>query len=221
MKYRYLSYPISQGMLVYGGKADLGIKAKRAISAGDSANVYKFSMESHWGTHIDTPRHFFNNGKCIEDYPCETWFFKTPDVIDVVLKPSEILKIGKWIKGINPLCDILIFRSGWSGFRKYGQYVYQNPGIHPEVAIYLRENYHNLRAIGIDWLSVSSIKNRELGREAHRAFLSSKARGKPLLLVEDMRITSKLSGLRRLILSPIVISGIDSAPCSAVGEFDD
>ena len=221
MKYRYLSYSFSQGMPVYAGKANLAIKAKRSISGGDSTNVYRFTMESHWGTHIDAPRHFFNNGKCIDDYPCETWFFKAPQVIDIVLKPAEILNIGKWIKNINPLCDILIFRSGWSALRKHRKYVFKNPGIHPELAIYLRKNYHNLRAIGIDWLSISSIKNRELGREAHRAFLGSKGGGKPVLIVEDMRIASKLSGLRKIIISPIVVSGIDSAPCTVIGEFDD
>lgn len=221
MKYRYLSYPVSQGMPVYGGKAHLSIKVKRAISGGDTANVYKFSMESHWGTHIDAPRHFFNNGKCIDGCPCGTWFFTTPGVINIVLKPSEILRMGKWIKEINPLCDILLFKSGWSRFRNHRKYVYQNPGIHPEVAVYLRKKCHNLRAIGIDWLSIASIKNRELGREAHRTFLGSAGAGKPLFIVEDMRILPKLSGLRRLIISPIVISGIDSAPCTILGEFDD
>lgn len=220
MKYRFLSHPISHGMPVYGGKADLNIKAKRAISRGDAVNIYKFSMESHWGTHIDAPRHFFNNGKRIEDYLCGTWFFTVPEVVNIVLKPSEILNIGKWTKNINPLCDILIFKSGWSAFRKQGKYVYQNPGIHPDVAIYLRENYRNLKAIGIDWLSVSSIKNRELGRDAHRAFLGPKGAGKPLFIVEDMRITSGMFGLRRVMIFPMVISGIDSAPCTIAGEFD-
>ncbi|MDD5560608.1 MAG: cyclase family protein [Candidatus Omnitrophica bacterium] len=221
MKYRYLSYPVSQGMPVYGGKADLGIKAKRAISSGDNANVYKFSMESHWGTHIDAPRHFFDNGKCIEDYPCSEWVFTAPQVINTPLGPAEILRIGKWMKAINPLCDILIFRSGWSALRRHKKYVEQNPGIHPEVAVYLKKNCRNLRAIGIDWLSISSIKNRELGREAHRAFLDSKGQDRALLLVEDMRINLKLPVLRRVIISPIVVSGIDSAPCMVIGEFND
>jgi len=221
MKYKYLSYSVSQGMPVYGGKANLDIKAKHSLVKGDTANVYKFSMESHWGTHIDAPRHFFNNGKCIEDYPCATWFFTKPQVINIVLKPAEILKIGKWIKNINPRSDILIFSSGWSGLRKHRKYIYQNPGIHPEVAVYLRKNYRNLRGIGIDWLSVSSFKNKELGRDAHRRFLGLSGAGKPLFIVEDMRILPKMSGLRRIIISPLVVLGIDSAPCTVIGEFND
>lgn len=221
MKYRYLSYPLSQGMPVYGGKANLAIKARRSISCGDTANVYEFTIGSHWGTHIDAPRHFFNNGKCINDYPCSAWVFAAPQVINTPLRPAEILRLGKWVKTVNPLCDILIFRSGWPALRRNRKYVEQNPGIHPEVAVYLREKFRNLRAVGIDWLSISSIRNRQLGREAHRAFLNSKHKGRPLLLVEDMRVVSKLSGLRRVIISPIVVCGIDSAPCTVIGEFDD
>jgi len=221
MKYSYLSYTLFQGMPVYAGKVDLAIKAKSSISSGDSANVYRFTMESHWGTHIDAPRHFFDNGKCIEDYSCSAWVFASPQVINTPLEPAEILRIGKWIQKINPFCDILIFRSGWSVLRKHKKYIEQNPGIHPEVAVYLKKNCRNLRAVGIDWLSISSIRNRELGREAHREFLSSKGKGRPLLLVEDLRVPSKLSGLRRVIISPIVVCGIDSAPCTVIGEFDD
>jgi len=220
MKYRYLSYPLSQGMPVYTDKADLAIKAKRSISAGDSANVYSFTIESHWGTHIDAPRHFFDNGKSIEDYPCSAWVFVSPQVINTPLNPAEILMTGKWMQKINPLCDILIFRSGWPALRKNRKYVDQNPGIHPEVAVYLRKNLRNLRAIGIDWLSISSTRNRELGRQAHRAFLNPKSKGRPLLLVEDMRIPAKIFGLRRIIISPIVVCGVDSAPCTVIGEFD-
>lgn len=221
MRYEYLSHPIKEGMPVYGGKAELNLKIRRSVSRGEAANTYKFSMENHWGTHIDAPRHFFNKGACIEDYPCGAFFFTIPEVVDIVLKPSEILCVGKWLKKINPLCDILLFKSGWSRFRNHRKYVFQNPGIHPQVAVYLRKNFHYLRAIGIDWLSVSSFEDRELGRQAHRAFLNSKDEGKPLLLVEDMRMTPRISGLRKVILSPLMISGIDSAPCTIAGVFDD
>jgi kynurenine formamidase len=221
MKYRYLSYPISEGMPVRGGKAGLCIKPARAISKGDSANVYKFCMESHWGTHVDAPRHFFDNGKSIEDYPPAAWIFKTPQVIDISLDSSEILNLGKWTSCIKTVTDILIFRSGWSRFRKQARYVDENPGIHPDVGVYLRKKYRNLRAIGIDWISISSVSNKSLGREAHRAFLDPAGNGKPLFIIEDMCLPVALSGLESLFVSPLVVSGIDSAPCTVLGVFHD
>jgi kynurenine formamidase len=221
MKYRYLSHHISEGMPVCGGKAKISIETMRAIAQGDSSNAYKFSMESHWGTHVDTPRHFFDKGNSIEDYPSCTWFFKSPEVINIFLKPSEVLNMGKWIDRVNLASDILLFRSGWSNLRKDEKYIAKNPGIHPEVGIYLRKRYRNLRAIGIDWISISSGKNKPLGREAHRAFLDPRGRGKPLLIVEDMYLPANLSGLQSIIVSPLVVSGIDSAPCTVLGVFND
>ncbi len=221
MKYIYLSFPISEGMPVYGGRAKMGLKATRAISKGDSVNAYRFSMESHWGTHIDAPRHFFNNGKSIKDYPPCTWVFKSPQVINLSLKPSEIVKVGKWIKKIKPSNDIIVFRSGWSRFRKDKKYIYQNPGMHPEIGTCLREAYPNVRAVGIDWISVSSGKDKPLGREAHRAFLDPEGKGNPLLVIEDMRLPVKLPGFESIFILPFVVLGIDSAPCTVLGAHCD
>lgn len=221
MKYKYLSYALSDDMPVFGGRADMEIRAVRAISKGDSSNMYRFSMENHWGTHVDAPRHFFDNGKSIEDYPPSTWFFEAPQVINLSLKPSEVVKMGRWVKKINLLSDILIFKSGWSCCRNQKKYVYQNPGVAPEVGNYLRKNHRSLRAIGIDWISISPYTDRALGREAHRAFLSPEGKGRPLLIVEDMRLPLKLTGLKSVLVSPLIVSGTDSAVCTVLGAFHD
>lgn len=221
MKYRYLSYPVSEGMPVYGGRADIKVEATRSILRGDSANACRFLMESHWGTHVDAPRHFFVNGDSVENYPPRTWIFKTPEIINVHLAPSEILKLGNWTKKIRQSADILLFRSGWARFRKQDKYIYENPGIHPEAGVYLRKKCRRLRAIGIDWISISSAKDKSLGREAHRAFLNPKDTGRPLLIVEDMALSAGLSGLKSVIILPFVVSGTDSAPCTALGVFRD
>ncbi len=221
MRYKYLSYPVLEGMPVYGGKANIGIKAIRAISQNDSVNVYRFSMESHWGTHVDAPRHFFENGNSIGDYPARAWVFETPEIINVSLKPAEILRLGDWVKKIRPSVDIVLFKSGWSHFRKDKKYVYKNPGVHPEVGVYLRKNFRKLRAVGIDWISVSPANNKVLGRSAHRAFLDPQGKGNSLLIVEDMRLSGNLYLLKSIIISPLIISGADSSPCTILGVFYD
>ena len=221
MRYKYLSHFITEGMPVYGARARLGIKASRSISKGDSANVYRFSLENHWGTHIDAPGHFFQNGSRIEDYPAANWVFNNPGVAQVSLKPSEILYLGDWTKRLSRSNDIILIRSNWSRFRKTKKYIYENPGIHPEVAVYLRKHFPKLRAIGIDWLSISSGSDKPLGRQAHRAFLNSSGKGKPIFIIEDMFLAHDLSALRSIIAVPFVISGVDSSPCSVLGVFND
>jgi arylformamidase len=219
MIYKYLSHFVSEGMPVYGGRARLGIKARRSITKGDTSNVYRLTLENHWGTHIDAPHHFFNSGDRIDEYGAQSWFFTKPEVVRVSLRLREVLCSGKWMKQISRSCDILLLRSGWSRFRKEEKYIYENPGIHPEVAIYLRQHFPRLRAIGIDWLSISSGSHKPLGRQAHRAFLDPSGAGNPLFIIEDMLLPSNLSGLRKIIAAPFIVAGIDSAPCTVLGEF--
>lgn len=221
MKYKYLSYPVEEGMPVYGSKAKIGLEQIKSIKKHDSSNVYRFKMENHWGTHVDAPKHFFENGKAINEYTPDYFVFNNPLVIDIELSPGDALKKEKWVEKVKPSTDIILFHSGWSFFRKNVKYVKDNPGIDPEVGLYLRKNYPKLKAIGIDWISVSPIKNRELGRQSHKAFLDPKGKNNPILLVEDMNLPENLSGLKFLIILPLRVTGVDSAPCTILGAFDD
>lgn len=221
MRYEYLSYPLADELPVYGGKASLGIHPIKSIVNGDSANVVSFTIQNHWGTHIDCPAHFFEKGKKVVDYPPEFWLFKSPQVLDISLKPVEILRCKAWSKTIRGDTDILLFKSEWSNHRGEDIYNCKNPGIHPEVALYLRKNYPNIRVVGIDWLSISSYKDRELGREAHRAFLDPEGLNNSIAIIEDMDLSHDLTSLREVIVLPLRIDILDSAPCTIIGLIND
>ncbi|BCB96313.1 metal-dependent hydrolase [Dissulfurispira thermophila] len=219
--YIYLSYILTNELPVYGGMTSLNIDAVKSISYGDLANVYSFTMQNHWGTHVDCPAHFFENGKNVTDYSPEFWFFKNPQVVEISLKPSELLYCNTWIKQIDCSTDILILRSGWYKLRDNKQYYKENPGIHPEVGYFLRKNYPQIRAIGIDWISISPFQNRDIGREAHRAFLNPNGMNKPILLIEDMNLSSNLMGIKEVWVMPLRVETIDSAPCTVIGVIKD
>ncbi len=221
MRYRYLSHVMKDEIPAYGDVALLGIDKVKSIAGGDSANVYRFAVGSHHGTHIDAPNHFFEKGKKITDYPAAFWVFKKPVIVDVKLGPSEILKCGEWTKEIDRQADIALFRSGWSLARSEKKYSFENPGIHPEVALHLRKYYPRMRAIGIDWVSVSPYSDRALGRETHRAFLDPEGENAPLCIIEDMDLSGAPERLSEIFAFPLQVSNIDSAPCTIVGGFLD
>lgn len=197
----------------------VNIERIKSISSGDSANVFGFKMENHWGTHIDAPNHFFAGGMSISEYPAEWFYFRSPQTINIELDPSEIFTVGDWVGHIKRGADILLFRSGWGGRRDTQEYVLQNPGIHPDVGLYLREKHPSIRAVGIDWISISSYTNRALGREAHRAFLDPEKPGNPISIIEDMRIPDNAGSLKELWALPLLIEDMDSAPCTVAGVF--
>ena len=199
----------------------MNIRSVNSLKKKGAAEVFMFEMENHWGTHIDFPRHFFEEGKNMGDYPVESFLFKSPHVVNVHLKPGELLCCGDWLETINPQADILLFQSGWGAHREKDIYSLENPGVHPDVGFFLREKYPNIRAIGIDWISISSYKKREIGRTAHKAFLDPEGCNEPILIIEDMDLRRDLSGLLSLGALPLRMDGVDSAPCTIVGGFND
>ena len=221
MKYQYLSYEIKENIPVYGKRARVNISPVMSIRGGDTANVYEFTMQNHWGTHVDAPRHFFDKGKGICDFPPDHWIFDNPQVIEVELSSGGILTKDVWLNDIKFGTDILLFKSGWSRFRNEEKYFNDNPGIDPSVGTFIRENHSEIRAIGIDWISVSPHRKRDLGRETHRNFLSPEGKNSPVLIVEDMDLSEVSDSLNSIIILPLRMDILDSAPCTVIGGFDD
>ncbi len=217
----YLSYPITSHIPVYGTKeARPEVRQIKSLKKGDTSQTYWIGMENHWGTHVDCPAHFFPQGKKIIDYDAGFWFFPKPQIICVKTKPGHIISRNDLATSLNRETDLLLLKSGWSKIRNEGIYSVDNPGVEPELGMWLRKEYPSLRVIGFDWISLSSYKNKKVGQEAHRVFLDPSKEGHPILIIEDMRIPDE-EGLSEVLVAPYLIEGIDSAPCTVFGIFDD
>ena len=215
---KYLSYKLSPLIPAYGSIGQkLELYKINSIAKGDSCNTFKIGMENHWGTHVDCPAHFFTHGTKVTDYPCGFWFFKKPQVVKIDAEPGQIITQNDLPDNITPETDLLLLKSGWGEFRGENIYSFNNPGLNPELGQWLRKNCPTVKAIGIDWVSISSFQHRELGRDAHRAFLDLKGEGNPILLIEDMNLSTDLSRLTEVWVAPLQIEEIDSAPCTVVG----
>jgi len=217
---RFLSYALEESIPVYGKKnIHLDITAVKSLANGDSCNTYRFSMENHWGTHIDTPAHFFQDAKTITDYRADFWIFKSPCVIKLSCGKNSVIKL-KDIEGrLSKKHDSLFIKTGFSRFRGKKEYSFYNPAVSPEVGFYLRNKMPNIRAIGFDFISLGSFQNRDLLRQSHRAFLDPRGKGRPIVVIEDMDLSSGLFGLKSVLVAPLRIKRIDSAPCVVFGVF--
>lgn len=213
-----MSHKLKRTIPVYGKvKESVLLKAVKSIAAGDSCRIYRVGVENHWGTHIDCPAHFFPKGKTVVDYEADFWFFRKPQVVSMKVLPGQMIDITDFKYDINVKTDLLILKTGWCEFRGQRVYSCQNPGISPNVGLWLRKKYPKVRAIGFDLISLSSFQHRNLGRNAHRVFLNPKGQGHPILIIEDMLIPEGLKKLESVWVVPIVIEGIDSAPCTVIG----
>ena len=109
---------------------------------------------------------------------------------------------------------MLLIKTGFEKYRAEEIYWQNSPGLHPKLAYWLKEKSPSLKAIGIDFISISNLNNRALGRQAHIAFLS-----KNILLIEDMKLSCVNSNLKTVIVLPLRVEGADGAPCTAIGIY--
>ncbi len=224
-RYIKLSYDIHEGMPVYPGTEVPVISKDKQIKNGDSCNTYSLRLSNHTGTHIDAPRHFFDNGQAIADYELNELVFKRPYLLDCPKDEGEAISVED-LSDRESLteCDLLLLRTGFQNKRQSDPdcYMHKGPFISPLAAEWIRKNLPNIRCIGIDCLSVSSYTERGLGKDTHQILLTDKQFSAPaVLILEDLRIPDEAGEADEIICLPLFISGVDSAPCTVIGVFYD
>ncbi len=226
MPYESLSYDLHQDSLVHPALKKPEIRQKSHLNK-EGYETYIIIIENHSSTHVDAPAHFLKGGKTISDYPAEEMVFHHPVLVESFKKCDEDLKIRD-LKKIDQesleKADILLFKTSFHRYRKNNPEIYlkHNPGISTKLIEYLRENYQSLRALGIDSVSISGYQKPEIAPETHiKAFIKKEEYGGPLLLIEDLNLKrlNSQSIIKRIIISPWRIKGIDSAPCEVLAEL--
>ena len=216
--YIYLSYFMNENTPLYGGSKGVEVKINSDLKNGDSSNTKKLSFHNHSGTHIDYPNHFILEGKTSEAYKAQDWVFYHPYLLEVKAEENELISFSEaQLEKLPKEIDFLILKTEFGAFRGQEKYWNYNPGLSPDLANKLRNNFRNLKVIGMDFISITSYQNREIGRLAHRQFLGGK---NPLLLVEDMDLSSLKKTPRSLICAPLLIENIDGSPVTIIAEID-
>jgi kynurenine formamidase len=219
-----LSYILSEDTPLYGDTPKLEIQHDKCIAERDTCNTAMVKLHAHSGTHIDAPKHFWDEGRNISDYSIHELTFQSPFLIECPKSSGELIvprDLEDYDENLKK-CDILLFRTGFWKLREKDEYRLDNPGISPEVANLIREKYENISCIGLDSISVSSYSNRELGRKTHQIFLQKgDFQSEPILLIEDMDLSSiRLNQISTILVSPLMIEDIDSSPCNVIGIMD-
>jgi kynurenine formamidase len=217
MSYIWLSHTLKTDTPLYGGqKGMVRIDEDKSILAGDSCNTSHISLPTHAGTHVDSPKHFFDDGLSIEMFEPNYWIFNNPVVVNIHVDPDRIICSDDVKEKLPKETDICLFKTGFEKLRQTDTYWKKGPGVAPEMAELLKEKCPGIKAIGMDFISISSLCNRQIGRQAHRAFLE---RG--ILIIEDMKLGAIKSGqiLKKIICLPLRIINGDGAPCSILGSI--
>jgi len=156
----FLSHPISQSTPLYAGRGKIVLRQVKSLKNGDSCNKMQYSFPNHSGTHVDAPLHFLANSLSITDFMAEKWIMQKINIIKVkgigpgqTIKPADLGKVSD--------CQLLLIKTDFEKFRKRRCYWADSPCISPELCGWLKDRCPSLRALGVDFISVSNTKNRE------------------------------------------------------------
>jgi kynurenine formamidase len=132
----------------------------------------RIDMNSHTGTHLDAPCHFFPGKTAIDEIPIERFIGKAHILNLGELKPRT--GIGKaelvpWLSRSDE-DDIVLLHTGWSGKRGYSaEYYHDWPYLSEEGALIFLEK--KVKGIGIDGMSLGGWYEGT-GRPCHEILLS-------------------------------------------------
>ncbi len=211
MKTVLLSHKINSLTPSYNNRGTFKINPIHSIEEGDTCNKVLITIDNHFGTHIDAPLHFCKHGRSISDFAPEFWISNCVYLLDC--HPSKIFNC---VKLIPPETEVLLLKTNFEKFRGTNEYINNQPIIEPEVADVLVDYLPKLRFLGFDMISLSSILNRHIGREAHKNFLCNKN----VLIIEDMHLSEIYKSPKQIIISPLLIEGIDGAPCTVFAHVE-
>src|ERR1700754_3588322 len=170
-----VSLPIESGGLVYPGNPPISITPQQEVSKGASANVSLLSFGSHTGTHVDAPKHFFDNGLGVDAIPLDV--LMGPCVLICV--DDDVMSVGEEQLKRHELKShtrILIKTRNSSYIRErefHKDYTY----LAPDGAEYLAKL--GVKLVGVDYLSIEQFHSGH--HKTHRTLLE-----KGIVIVEGL-----------------------------------
>jgi arylformamidase len=204
MKLIDVSVPLDATLPTYPHNTPFSLEPVKRLARGDSSNVSTLHMSAHCGTHVDAPRHFFDDGPGTEALPLDLLMGRVR-VIQVTSRTgitaedlagqdfSEDVRI--LIKTRNSLLwGTAEFRTDYIGVTESG-------------ARHLVA--HGIKLVGVDYLSVEQFSTP--GAPAHHVLL-----GAGTIVIEGLNLRDVEPGLYDLCCLPLRIVGSDGAPARGV-----
>ena len=199
-----VSVPLAAGLPVYPGNPEFELQPVKRIADGASSNVSRIVIGTHSGTHVDAPRHFFDEGSGVDAMR-----------LDVLVGRARVLEFDR-TDGIT-LQDLessgldaderVLLKTGnssrWSERQFYPDYAY----LAESGARYLVDR--GVRLVGIDYLSIEQFKKP--GAPAHRALLSA-----GVIIIEGLNLSGVGPGIYEMYCLPLPVTGADGAPARVV-----
>jgi len=200
-----ISMPLVSGGLVYPGNPEIRITPQQEVRKGASANVSALSFGSHTGTHVDAPRHFFDDAIGVDALPLDV--LMGPALLVAV--PDDVMAVGEAELRRHPLAGHtrVLIRTRNSALQRRPDFVPDYTYLAPDGAAYLATL--GVRLVGVDYLSVEQFHSGH--HRTHRTLFEQ-----GIVIVEGLALGEPPPGAYQLTCLPLRLVGLDGAPARAV-----
>jgi arylformamidase len=204
-----ITLPLSDDHCVWPGDPRVEIRPDGRISAGDSVNTSLISMETHTGTHVDTPWHVDDDGQKLGEIAPDRWCGECY----VAEFPAGVVRIEPHhleTAAIPPGTTRLLLKTAnsrlWDRPRPW---VFEKSyvALSPEAASWMVPR--GIELVGIDYLSIEAYE--EPGNLTHHILLSNR-----VLILEGLDLRQVNAGSYLLTCLPMRIERGDGAPARAI-----
>lgn len=189
-----------------------------AVHCNDNFIGERIDMNTHTGTHLDAPYHFFPDGVTIDEIPLES-FIGHAHLIDLKgikartgIGEKELeSKTGDVKKG-----DIVLMRTGWAEKRSFSaEYCHDWPYLSKEGAQLLLDK--GVKGVGIDAMSMGGWYEGT-GRPCHEILL-----GNGIWLAEELFFPEELMRHKTCTFTavPLKLKGFGGSPTRAFAVTND
>src|SRR5262249_14449420 len=178
-----ISVPLVSGGLVYPGNPEISITPQQEIAKGAGANVSMLSFGSHTGTHVDAPKHFFDDGLGVDALP-----------LDVLMVPATVIRIDDSAMSVGE-ADLrrhelvghtrVLIKTRNSAFIRERDFRKDYTYLAPDGAAYLASL--GVKLVGVDYLSIEQFHSGH--HRTHRTLLE---RG--IVIVEGLDLSAPPQG---------------------------
>ncbi|HXG55718.1 MAG TPA: cyclase family protein [Vicinamibacterales bacterium] len=199
-----VSVPLVAGLPAFPGNPDFELQPIKRISEGGSSNVSRLVLGTHTGTHVDAPKHFFDDGAGVEALRLDLLIGRAR-VVEITRRggigPEELAAAG-----LREDLRVLLKTSNsalWNSDTFHEDYTH----VTEAGARYLVEQ--GVRVVGIDYLSIEQF--RKPGAPAHRMLLSN-----GVIIIEGLNLAEAEPGMYEMYCLPLPITGGDGAPARVV-----
>jgi arylformamidase len=199
-----VSVPLVAGMPAYPGNPEFALEPVTRIAEGGNSNVSRLVMGTHTGTHVDAPKHFFDDGGAVDTL-----------ALDLLLGRVRVVEIPKRGGiGAEELAAAGLREDLRVLLKTPNSALWNDPGFHTEYT-YLTEDGANylvdqgVKVIGVDYLSVEQFK--KAGAPAHRALLANR-----VLIIEGLNLSEADPGMYEMYCLPLRVAGGDGAPARVI-----